>query len=66
LEKGYGYGTVPYLLELRKKGLKIFRLRSVHEISSIAIWMSEPTLERLKVPTPRSDALLSKHEKTVY
>jgi predicted O-methyltransferase YrrM len=61
LEKGYGYGTVPYLLELRKKGLKIFRLRSVHEISSIAIWMSEPMLERLRVPTPRSDALLSKY-----
>jgi hypothetical protein len=43
-----------YLLELRKKGWKIFRLRSANEISSIAIWMTEPMLARLKVPEPRS------------
>jgi hypothetical protein len=52
---------MPYLLELRKKGWKIFRLRSIHEISSIAIWMSEPMLERLKVPAPQSGALLSRY-----
>ena len=60
-EKDFGYGTMPYLLELRKKGWKIFRLRSIHEISSIAIWMSEPMLERLKVPAPQSGALLSRY-----
>jgi predicted O-methyltransferase YrrM len=61
LEKDYGYGTVPYLLELKEKGWKIFRLCSIHEISSIAIWMSEPMLERLKVPAPQSGALLSRY-----
>ncbi len=59
MEKDFGYGTIPYLLELKKKGWKIFRLRSVHEISSIAIWMTEPMLHRLKVPAPRIGAILS-------
>jgi len=61
LENDFGYGTMPYLLELRKKGWKIFRLRSSHEISSIAIWMTEPMLERLKVPEPRSGAFLFRY-----
>ncbi len=61
LEKDFGYGTMPYLLELRKKGWKIFRLRSSHEISSLAIWMTEPMLERLKVPEPRSGAFLFRY-----
>jgi hypothetical protein len=61
LEKDFGYGTMPYLLELRKEGWKIFRLRSSHEISSIAIWMTEPMLERLKVPEPRSGPFLFRY-----
>jgi Methyltransferase domain len=61
LEKDFGYGTMPYLLELREKGWKIFRLRSSHEISSIAIWMTEPMLERLNVPEPRNGAFLFKY-----
>jgi predicted O-methyltransferase YrrM len=61
LEKDFGYGTMPYLLELRKKGWKIFRLRSSHEISSIAIWMTEPMVERLKVPEPRGGAFLFRY-----
>jgi methyltransferase family protein len=61
LEKDFGYGTMPYLLELRKKGWNIFRLRSANEISSIAICMTEPMLERLKVPAPRSGAFLSRY-----
>jgi hypothetical protein len=61
LKTGYGYGTVPYLLELQKKGLKIFSLRSVHEISSIAIWMSDSMLSRLKVPAPSRSGLLSRY-----
>ena len=61
LEKDFGYGTMPYLLELRKKGWKIFRLRSANEISSIVIWMTEPMLERLKVPEPRSGAFLFRY-----
>jgi hypothetical protein len=52
---------MPYLLELRKKGWKIFRLRSSHEISSIAIWMTEPMLEQLKVPDPRSGPFLFRY-----
>ena len=61
LEKDFGYGTMRYLLELSKKGWKIFRLRSSHEISSIAIWMTEPMVERLKVPKPRSAAFLFRY-----
>ena len=52
---------MPYLLELKEKGWKIFRLRSSHEISSIAIWMTEPMLEWLKVPEPRSGAMLFRY-----
>lgn len=58
LEKDFGYGTMSYLLELRKKGWMIFRLRSIHEISSIAIWMSQPMLENLNIPVPRSGSFL--------
>jgi Methyltransferase domain len=61
LEKDFGYGTMPYLLELKKKGWNIFRLRSSHEISSIAIWMTEPMRERLNVPAPNSGGFLFRY-----
>jgi hypothetical protein len=58
LESDYGYGTLPYLLELRKKGWKIFRIRSMHEISSIAIWMTDKMFQSLQLPEPRSGAFM--------
>jgi hypothetical protein len=58
LEKDFGYGTMRYLLELREKGWKIFRLRSVHEVSSITIWMTDAMLAKLKIPEPRSGGYL--------
>ena len=62
LESGYGYGVARYLTELVGQGWKVFRLRSVNEVSSLAIWMSDSLLKWLKVPPPRSDgALLSRY-----
>jgi hypothetical protein len=45
LGKEYGYGVHRYLVQLRARGFHIFRVRGVHEISSLAIWMT-PALER--------------------
>jgi Methyltransferase domain len=54
METDYGYGTLPYLLSLRQQGWKIFRIRSMHEISGVAIWMADKLFERLKLPEPQS------------
>jgi Methyltransferase domain len=53
LESDYGYGTLKYLLELTRQGWKIFRIRSMHEISGITMWMSDTMLKQLNVPEPR-------------
>jgi hypothetical protein len=54
LESDYGYGTLNYLLELTRQGWKIFRLRSMHEISSITIWMTDSMLKQLNIPETRT------------
>jgi hypothetical protein len=58
LESDYGYGTLKYLLELIQQGWKIFRIRSMHEISGITLWMSDTMLKQLNVPEPRSGAYM--------
>jgi predicted O-methyltransferase YrrM len=58
LEGDFGYGTMPYLLELAEKGWKIFRLRGMHEISGVTIWMSDEMRQKLKIPEPNSGAFL--------
>jgi hypothetical protein len=58
LESDYGYGTLKYLLELTRKGWKIFRLRSMHEISGITIWMSDTMLKQLAIPETRKGAYM--------
>lgn len=58
LESDFGYGTLQYLVELKRKGWKIFRLRSMHEISSITLWMTEPMLKKLNIPEPRTGAYM--------
>jgi Methyltransferase domain len=58
LEGDFGFGTMPYLLELAKKGWKIFRLRGMHEISSLTIFMTDELRERLEIPEPHSGAYL--------
>jgi hypothetical protein len=55
LGREQGYGVHRYLVELCGRGFHIFRVRGVHEISSLAIWMT-PALERrlgFKAPTFR-------------
>jgi hypothetical protein len=47
--KDYGYGTMRYLLELRKNNMNIFRVKGLHEISSEAIWMTPMLLEKLRI-----------------
>ena len=58
LEADFSYGTMRYLLELAKKGRKLFRIRGIHEISSVTIYMTDVMLERLKIPEPRRGAML--------
>jgi hypothetical protein len=41
------------LLELADKGWKIFRIRGMHEISSLTIFMTEELREKLKIPSHR-------------
>jgi hypothetical protein len=45
LGREYGYGVHRYLVGLCTRGFRVFRVRGVHEISSLAIWMT-PALER--------------------
>lgn len=52
LGRDYGYGVHRYLVRLRRRGLRIFRVKGVHEISSLAIWMTPACEERLGVLTP--------------
>jgi hypothetical protein len=58
LESDFGYGTLQYLVELKRKGWKIFRLRSMHEISSITLWMTDLMLKKLNIPEPRTGAYM--------
>ena len=55
LGRDYGYGVHRYLVQLRAGGLRIFRVQGVHEISSLAIWMTPACEKRLGIVTP--DAL---------
>ncbi len=58
LEDDFGYGTMRYLLELLGKGWKLFRLRGMHEISSITIFMTNEMRQKLEIPEPHSGAYL--------
>ncbi len=58
LEDDFGFGSMRYLVELSRKGHKIFRIRSIHEISSLTILMTDVMLERLNIPQPRSGPML--------
>jgi hypothetical protein len=58
LESDFGYGTAEYLLELTRKGWKMFRIRSMHEISSITLWMTDKMLKQLKIPEPHTGAYM--------
>jgi predicted O-methyltransferase YrrM len=55
---GFDYGVGRYLTELVREGWKIFRLRSIDEVSGLAIWMSDSLLAQLKVPAPRREGTL--------
>jgi hypothetical protein len=54
LESDFGFGTMQYLLELAEKGWKIFRIRGMHEISSLTIFMTDELREKLKIPEPQT------------
>ena len=50
--RDYGYGTMKYLKELRRAGRGIFRFRGTHEISSLAVFMTEGLRRRLNFTVP--------------
>jgi hypothetical protein len=52
LGREYGYGVNRYLLELRGQGLRIFRVKGVHEISSLAVWMTAACERRIGFAAP--------------
>ena len=54
LGRDYGYGVHRYLLELRSRGLRIFRVKGVHEVSSLAMWMTQACEQRVGL-TLRAD-----------
>jgi Methyltransferase domain len=54
LESDFGYGTMQYLLELAEKGWKIFRIRGMHEISSLTIFMTDELRKKLQIPEPQT------------
>ena len=58
LEDDFGYGTMSYSRELVGEGLKIFRLRGSHEISSLSIFMTDEMRVKFNVPEPHSGAYL--------
>jgi hypothetical protein len=58
LESDFGFGTMPYLQELLEKGWRIFRIRGMHEISSLTIFMTEELREQIEMPEPHTGAYL--------